>query len=1230
MNFLQKVVVGLLCIVSSVLSFHSTSDAAILWQEDYEGTQAQINANWQASSCAGDFFVGSTPSISTTRAFSGSKSLKHVFTGHQPGHISAGYTQGPMGSSAGGGCFTDAIWATKVDEAWYTWYEYWDAGFIVDEISTKAIKPGDENKGSHWWGYHGGPYPPNIPPFFFGGSCCSNLIGRQLGFACQNCKDGSGTALGATWDPNAWGGKDYHQNMTGFTQPDDKWVCVENHLKYNTPGQANGMIETFQTNMTDGTPTIQSLGYYNLELRGARTTDPLPSDAGFQIVREYVQDGKGTIYRDKLMVSTTRVGCSGTPPPSDTTPPPVVSGVSGTVISSTQINWSWGAVTDPSGVTYNLERSIGAGAYTSVATNYAGTSYNNTGLVAGTLYNFRVRPVDGVGNLQQTWSNIATQTTSAAPADTTAPPVVTGLSGAVQSQTQINWTWNSVTDPSGVSYTLEGSTGTGNLTYTTIAPNLSTPSYNETGLVAGTVYNRRVRATDGVGNIQTTWSNVATATTQAAPPPSDTTPPPQVTINSVTTGTYTAIVAYTPVVDNSGGTVTYLIERSLAGCTGYSTDPPPGVGATTSSSFTDIGLSQNTTYCWRVKATDPTGNQSVVSANFQATTQLPSNPLGLGISNGMFTLGGIVTFLPTFSYFDVMNWHASDIDTMAARGWKGARIFVDWANDDGTPGDRSVCTAAGALQSSQVATVNAFIDYLDAKGMVTTMVILNEVSDDWMTTESARQTCVANVINAFKTRTRIKFDVVQEFDYSFTGDPLTSLTPAQVGAYNLIAKTACPTCIIYSSASSPLTHPADLTANIVGSVITLMTQNNQDVIAIHDYRSSNWWSITGARIAAYRNWLVSINKANVPVIFDEPNRHGFTYASTELEFNQAARDAKNAGAAEWTFHNGGNFEMGSTAMMSQLNATETAITISLVAGLTAGSGTEVPNILGSDTFTRADSTELGAEWEFGTEFNSLQIVSNTIRPLNTIVGSLERYIGVVLPANQGIRGKLVNATGASLQHLRLNVRLDPFPNYNGMYCAFNRNGTPVVSIVKRVVGVPSVLASSNTPTIAQDDILACEGYGTLYRALQNGIEILQATDGTYTAGAPGIYMSTDGATANFGFDNVEVYNFVAPVPLSLVSTLTTNATGADLTFTAPSYKIRYWNTNIISANAIEVSGLGGVMSYRHNIVHAPNVGFQCYQSQGVNGVWETDTWVCAGVTPGDTVAPSKPTILSID
>jgi hypothetical protein len=306
---------------------------------------------------------------------------------------------------------------------------------------------------------------------------------------------------------------------------------------------------------------------------------------------------------------------------------------------------------------------------------------------------------------------------------------------------------------------------------------------------------------------------------------------------------------------------------------------------------------------------------------------------GLGISStGKFTIAGTETFLLGISYFDALDYRTSDIDTLSTRGFNNLRIFTDWANDDGTPGDQTVCNANGSIKSTAAATINALIDYAETKTMTVTVVILNELSDSWMTTEAARLACVTSTVNAFKAQALVMFDVVQEHDYSFTGSGV-SLTPDEVKVYNDQARAACATCIIFSSVASPMSHPQDSTANIVSSTIGEKVENGENVLAIHDYRSSNWWSVTGARVTAYRNYLASIGKQNIPVIFDEPNRWGADNNSTETEFNTAAAQAKAAGAAMWVFHHGASFDMSASSLFAQLNATETAITLSMAAAL---------------------------------------------------------------------------------------------------------------------------------------------------------------------------------------------------------------------------------------------------------------------------------------------------------
>lgn len=310
---------------------------------------------------------------------------------------------------------------------------------------------------------------------------------------------------------------------------------------------------------------------------------------------------------------------------------------------------------------------------------------------------------------------------------------------------------------------------------------------------------------------------------------------------------------------------------------------------------------------------------------------------GLGISpTGKFTIAGTETFLLGISYFDGLRWRTSDIDTLAARGFNNLRIFVNWA-DDLYGNARSVCNTSGAIKATEAATVNALIDYAEAKNMTVDIVILTGISDISQGTETARLACVTSAVNAFKSHPLVMFDVLQEFDYAFYGlgsPPPYPFTAAQVKLYTDQAKIACPTCIIFASATQPYIQEVDSGTDFnLSAINTLATADGLSAIAVHEYRSENWWSVTGARVAVIKSYLASIGKTNVAVIFDEPNRHGGDWNSTEAQFNTAAASAEASGAAMWVFHHSASFDMSASSLFAQLNATETAITLSMAASL---------------------------------------------------------------------------------------------------------------------------------------------------------------------------------------------------------------------------------------------------------------------------------------------------------
>ena len=328
----------------------------------------------------------------------------------------------------------------------------------------------------------------------------------------------------------------------------------------------------------------------------------------------------GTVYNYRVAATDAVGNVSGyssvasatTPAAADTTPPTVPAGLKANAVSSSQINLSWVASTDNVGVAgYLVQRSQGTGSanYSQIATP-AGTNYSDTGLAAGTVYNYRVAATDAAGNVSG-YSSVASATTPAAP-DTTPPTVPAGLSAVTNGSSQINLSWVASTDNVGVAgYLVQRSQGTGSANYSQIATPAGT-NYSDTGLAAGTVYNYRVAATDAAGNVSG-YSSVASATTPAAP---DTTPPTvPAGLSAVTNGSSQINLSWVASTDNVG-VAGYLVQRSQGtGSANYSQIATPA-----GTNYSDTGLAAGTVYNYRVAATDAAGNVSGYSSVASATT----------------------------------------------------------------------------------------------------------------------------------------------------------------------------------------------------------------------------------------------------------------------------------------------------------------------------------------------------------------------------------------------------------------------------------------------------------------------------------------------------------------------------------------------------------------------------------------------------------------------------------
>ena len=115
---------------------------------------------------------------------------------------------------------------------------------------------------------------------------------------------------------------------------------------------------------------------------------------------------------DYLRSMENRLQYSGAPP-SDTTSPSTLAGLTATVISSSQINLSWSASTDNVGVTgYKVYRNG------SQITTTVNTAYSDTGLSPSTSYSYTVSAYDAAGNGSNATSPVSATTSAVSPPST--------------------------------------------------------------------------------------------------------------------------------------------------------------------------------------------------------------------------------------------------------------------------------------------------------------------------------------------------------------------------------------------------------------------------------------------------------------------------------------------------------------------------------------------------------------------------------------------------------------------------------------------------------------------------------------------------------------------------------------------------------------------------------------------------------------------------------------------
>lgn len=350
------------------------------------------------------------------------------------------------------------------------------------------------------------------------------------------------------------------------------------------------------------TDDIALVGYhvYRNNVQIADTTETTYTDNSVTASSNY--DYAIVAYDTSDNLTTSTMLHVSTPQNIDTSAPSAPGNLRTTAINSTSISLAWNSSADNVGVTgYRVYRG------TTLITTTTSLAYTNTGLSAGTAYQFHVDAIDAAANSA---SSSTLNVSTIVAADISAPTAPGNLHSTNTTDTSIALAWNAATDNVGV---------TGYRIYrgTTLVTTTTSLAYTNSNLSPSTTYQFHVDAFDAVGNSKS--SSTLTVNTIAAADTSAPTAPGN--LRSTNTTDTSISLAWNASTDNVGVTG-YRVYRGTTLVT-----------TTASLAYTNSGLSAGTTYQFHVDAIDAAGNNTssstlvvnTVAANDTSAPTAPSN-----------------------------------------------------------------------------------------------------------------------------------------------------------------------------------------------------------------------------------------------------------------------------------------------------------------------------------------------------------------------------------------------------------------------------------------------------------------------------------------------------------------------------------------------------------------------------------------------------------------------------
>jgi fibronectin type 3 domain-containing protein len=376
-----------------------------------------------------------------------------------------------------------------------------------------------------------------------------------------------------------------------------------------TPGAAGATLKW--TASTSGSPTSYSIFRGTATDGEATTAVGTVSGTTTTFTDTGLTNGK-TYFYNVAANNATGVGpdsneVSVSPGVTTTTPAAAPSGVTlnpanfTLTPASNVMNLTWNPVAGAT--SYNIYRGTAPGgeAATPVGTSTS-DSYTDTGVTDGTGYYYTVAAVNAGGTGPK-----SAETNSVPSALVVTPPVPFGMVVTTASgQINLQWTY----EENATSYKIYRSTTSGGEGATPIATTTSS-SYTDTSVTAGTTYYYEVTAL--TGTTESVRSPEVSANTSGT-----STPPTPVGLVA-TAGNGSVALSWTA----STGATSYSIYRG----TTSGGEGTTSIATTTTNSYTNTGLTNGTTYYYKVSATNSAGTSAQSGEASATPTSSPTSSL---------------------------------------------------------------------------------------------------------------------------------------------------------------------------------------------------------------------------------------------------------------------------------------------------------------------------------------------------------------------------------------------------------------------------------------------------------------------------------------------------------------------------------------------------------------------------------------------------------------------------